>query len=113
MPSKEISYRADPSEPRNHDGFSPEGSGLKTPRAGRTYSGKVMEAVGGIGLLALFAAVFYRVRELLAAFLLFSVVFAVVAIAVLILWPVCAWDEAKMRRPGMRAMCASTRTAAS
>ncbi len=86
MPTKEISNRADPSEPRNHDGFSPECSGLKTPRAGRTYSGKAVEAIGGIGLLAFFAAVFYRVRELLAAFLLFSVVFGVVAIAVLILW---------------------------
>ncbi len=86
MPSKEISNRADPSQPRNHEGFSPKAPGVKAPSAGRTYSGKAVEAAGGIGLLALSAAVFYRVRELLAAFLLFSVVFGIVAIAILILW---------------------------
>jgi len=86
MLSKEISNHADQSKPQNHEGFSPEGPGVKASTARRSYSGKAVEAAAGIGALALSAAAFYRIRELLAAFILFSVVFGVVAIAVLILW---------------------------
>ena len=39
-----------------------------------------------MGVTGLSAAVFYRVRELLGALILFSAVFGVVIIAVLILW---------------------------
>jgi hypothetical protein len=88
MLSKEICNRADHSEPRNHGGFSQEGPGVKTSMAKRIYFGKAVEAAAGSGVLALFAALFYRVRELLAGLILFTVVFGVVAIAVLILWVV-------------------------
>jgi hypothetical protein len=83
---REISKRADQSEPRNLEGFSPEGPCAKASTAGRIYSSKAVKAAAGIGVLALSAAIFYRVRELLAALLLFSVLFGVVIIAVLILW---------------------------
>jgi hypothetical protein len=86
MLSKEISKRADQSEPRSLEGFSPEGPCAKASTAGRIYSSKAVKAAAGIGVLALSAAIFYRVRELLAALLLFSVLFGVVIIAVLILW---------------------------
>jgi len=86
MLSKEICNRTDHSEPRNHDGFTPEGPSAKASTAGRIFSSKAVEAAAGIGVLALCAAVFYRVRELLAALILFTVLFGVVAIAVLILW---------------------------
>jgi len=86
MLPREISDRADRSESRNHEGFSPEGPCVKASTARRIYSGKAVEAAAGIGVLALCAAVFYRVRELLAALILFTVLFGVVAIAVLILW---------------------------
>jgi Flp pilus assembly protein TadB len=86
MLSKEICNRADHSEARNHDGFSQEGQVVKASTATRIYSGKAVAAAAGIGVFALFATVFYRVRELLAALILFSVVFGVVAIAFLILW---------------------------
>ncbi|MGA7792176.1 MAG: hypothetical protein WCA19_04000 [Candidatus Acidiferrales bacterium] len=86
MLSKEICNRADHSEPRNLDGFSPEGPRAKASTAGRIFPGKAVEAAAGIGVLALCASVFYRVRELLAALILFSAVFGVVLIAVLILW---------------------------
>ena len=59
---------------------------VKAWTVGRAYSGKAVEAAAGIGALALSSAAFYRVRELLAAFLLFSVVFCTVAVAFLILW---------------------------
>jgi hypothetical protein len=52
----------------------------------RTYSRRLVEAVVGVGVLAICTSIFYRVRELLAAFIIFSVVFGVVAIAFLILW---------------------------
>jgi hypothetical protein len=78
MSSKEICNRADHSEPRNHDGFSREGPGVKASTATRIYSGKAVEAAAGIGVLALCATVFYRVRVLLAALILFSAVFGVV-----------------------------------
>lgn len=86
MLPNEISNRADRSEPRNHEGFSPEGPDEKASTARWIYSGKAVEAAAGIGVLALCAAVFYRVRELLAALILFSVVFGVVIVAVLLLW---------------------------
>jgi len=86
MLSKEICNRTDHSEPRNHDGFTPEGPSAKASTAGRIFSSKAVEAAAGIGVLALCASIFYRVRELLAALILFSAVFGVVIIAVLILW---------------------------
>jgi hypothetical protein len=86
MLPNEISNRADRSEPRNREEFSPEGPGEKAWTARRIYSVKAVEAAAGIGVLALCAAVFYRVRELLAALILFSVVFGVVIVAILILW---------------------------
>jgi len=86
MMSKEISERADQSEPRNVEGFSPEDPGAIASMARRIYSSKAVIATTGMGVLALSSAAFYRVRELLAALLLFSVLFGVVAVAVLILW---------------------------
>jgi hypothetical protein len=86
MLSKGNCNRADRSEPRNHDGFSSESPVAKASMAARIFSGKAVEAAAGIGVLALCASVFYRVRELLAALILFSAVFGVVLIAVLILW---------------------------
>jgi hypothetical protein len=86
MHSKEIYNRTDHSEPRNQGGFSQEGPGVKAPTTKRIYPGKAIEAAASIGALALSSAAFYRIRELLAAFLLFSVVFCTVAVAFLILW---------------------------
>jgi hypothetical protein len=86
MLSKEICNRTDHSGPQNHDGFSAERPGAKASTAGRIFSSKAVEAAAGLGVLALCASVFYRVRELLAALILFSAVFGVVIIAVLILW---------------------------
>jgi Flp pilus assembly protein TadB len=86
MSSKEICNRTDRSDSRDHYGFSPEGPSAKASTAGRIFSGKAVEAAAGLGVLALCSAVFYRVRELLAALILFSAVFGVVMIAVLILW---------------------------
>lgn len=86
MLSKEIRNRANHSEPRTHDGFFQDSPNVKASTATWIYSGKTVEAAAGIGVLALCATVFYRVRELLAALILFSVVFGVVAIAFLILW---------------------------
>ncbi len=98
MLSNEISNRADQSEPRNREGFSPEGSGVKASKTGWIYSGKAVEAAAGIGVLALSAAAFYRVREILAALLLFSVLFGVVIFAILIMWLVGeATHEAAVR----------------
>jgi Flp pilus assembly protein TadB len=86
MLSKGICKRTDRSDPRIHDGFSPEGPSAKASTAGRIFSGKAVQAAAGFGVLALCSAVFYRVRELLAALILFSAVFGVVMIAFLILW---------------------------
>jgi hypothetical protein len=86
MLPKETSERADQSEPRNVEGFSPGDPGAKASTARRIYSSKAVIATAGMGVLALSSAAFYRVRELLAALLLFSVLFGVVAVAVLILW---------------------------
>jgi Flp pilus assembly protein TadB len=86
MLTREINNRDDQLDPRNHQGFQGESPRRKGSTGERSYSGKGLEAVVGIGVLALCAAVFYRVRELLAALILFSFLFGVVAIAVLILW---------------------------
>jgi len=86
MLSKEVIRRADQSESRNHEGFSPEGPCVRASTAGRIYSSQTVKAAAGIGVLALSASVFYRVRELLAALILFSFLFGVVIVAVLILW---------------------------
>jgi len=86
MLSKEICNHTDQSEPRNEERFSAEAPIAEATAGRKTYSGKAVEAAAGIGVLAFSVAVFYRVRELFAAFLLFSVVFGVVAIAFLILW---------------------------
>lgn len=86
MRSKAISENADESEPRYLEGFSPEGPCVKASTAMRIWSSKAVRAAAGIGVLALTGFVFYRVRELLAALLLFSLLFGVAIIAVLILW---------------------------
>jgi hypothetical protein len=86
MLSKGNCNRTDRSDPRNHDGLSRKGTSAVASTAGRIFSGKAVEAAVGIGVLALCASVFYRVRELLAALILFIAVFGVVIIAVLILW---------------------------
>jgi hypothetical protein len=86
MLSNEICKRTDQSDSRNQKGFSAEGPCGAVSNAGRIYFSKAFEAAVGIGLLALCATAFYRVRELLAALILFSVLFGIVAIAVLILW---------------------------
>jgi hypothetical protein len=83
---KQISQRTDQTEQRVDHGFSAEGPCVQESTAGRICSVKAVEVSAGIGVLALCAAVFYRVRELLAALILFSVLFGIVAIAVLILW---------------------------
>jgi hypothetical protein len=84
MLSRVIRKRDDQSEHRNHTGFSAEGPGVRAST--RIFASKAVDAAAGICVLALGAAVFYRVRELLAALILFSAVFGVVIIAVLILW---------------------------
>jgi hypothetical protein len=86
MLSKEVIRQADQSESRNHEGSSPEGYSVKASKMGRIYSSKAVEAAAGISVLAVSASVFYRVRELLAALILFSFLFGVVIVAVLILW---------------------------
>jgi hypothetical protein len=86
MRSKEINKRADQSEPGNLEGFPLDNLCVKESTAKRLYSSKAVKAATGIGALAFSAAVFYRVRELLAALLLFSVLFGVVIVAVLVLW---------------------------
>lgn len=86
MLSKEVGRQADQSDSRNHEEFFPPGHSAKAPTAGRIYSSKILKAVAGIGVIAGSASVFYRVRELLAALILFSFLFGVMMIAVLILW---------------------------
>lgn len=89
------------------------GSGNASP-AGRMYSRK---AAGMAGLGALFAlsfATIYRVRELAAALLLFSVAFAVVMIGVLFLWlaeegahKAAMWLESQLTHLPPRAVAAA------
>jgi hypothetical protein len=85
MLPEEIDRRGNRSRPQNLEGFTSKRSPVSSSTAKRTYT-KTAEAVAGLGVLALSGALFYRVRELLAALLLFSVVLGVVIIAVLILW---------------------------
>ena len=114
MLSKEISKRADKSDPRNIEGFSLEGPCVRASTAVRIYFSKAAKAAAGISVLALSAAVFYRVRELLAALLLFSVLFGVVIFAVLILWLVeRATHEAAVRLVTHRAHIPSRHIVAS
>lgn len=86
MLSKHSSNPADRSEPQNNENFSPVLSGEKVSRTVGIYTGKAVGAAGGIGVLALSAVAFYRVREILAALLLFSVLLGVVIFAILIMW---------------------------
>lgn len=88
MLPEEVSKRGDKSWPRNLGGSFREGHRAIGSSAGRIYSNQAAKAAAGIGVLAICAAVFYRVRELLAALILFSAVFAVVIVAALILWMV-------------------------
>jgi len=90
MPTEEINKRAEPSWPQILDDPSVQVPRAKPSAARRIYASKTAEAIAGMGILAIFAAVFYRVRELLAAQLLFSVLMGVVIVAVLILWLVGA-----------------------
>ena len=97
MWSKEMSKHADRLETQTLEPTSTEVSCEKESRSGWTNVAKAIEAIGGIGLIALCAAVFYRIRELLAALILFSFVFGVVIVAVLILWLV---EEATQEAAG-------------
>lgn len=81
MCSTEISEPVSSSDARNGDGSLPDG-----PTARRTYCGKAAMGITGIGVLALSSAISYRVRELLAELILFSFLFGVVILAILILW---------------------------
>jgi hypothetical protein len=83
---KQMSQRTDQTEHRVDHGFSAEGPCAKESTAGRIHSVKAVEVSAGTAVLGLCAVGFYRVRELLAALILFSVVFGIVAIAILILW---------------------------
>jgi hypothetical protein len=80
MCSTEISNPVSPSDSRN-DGSFPAG-----PTARQTYCRKAAIGITGIGVLALSSVISYRVRELLSALLLFSFLFGVVILAILILW---------------------------
>jgi len=86
MLPKEITKCAEKPEPRNLAGFSLKDPGARASTARRIYSSTAVKTATGIGAVALAAAVYYRIRELLAALLLFSFLFGVVMIAVLILW---------------------------
>ncbi len=86
MPTEDINKRAEPSWPRILEESCAEVPRAKASTVRRIYANKTAEAVASIGILAISAAVFYRVRELLAALLLFSVLIGVVIVAVLILW---------------------------
>jgi hypothetical protein len=81
MSIKEISDPISLSDARNGNGSLPKG-----PTERKTYCGKVAIGITGIGVLALSSAISYRVRELLSALLLFSFLFGVVILAILILW---------------------------
>jgi hypothetical protein len=86
MLSKHWSNPMDRLEPQNHENCSSELPGENVSRTVGIYTGKAVGAAGGIGVLALSAVAFYRVREILAALLLFSVLLGVVIFAILIMW---------------------------
>jgi hypothetical protein len=81
MCSPEVSDPVSLSEVRNSDGSLPEG-----PTARRSYYGKAAIGITGIGFLTLASAISYRVRELLSALILFTFLFGIVILAILILW---------------------------
>lgn len=62
--------------------------------ARRIYANKAAGWAAAVALCALSASAFYRVRELLAALLLFSILFAIVMLGAVIVWLV---DEAAHR----------------
>jgi hypothetical protein len=86
MLSKKITKIADKSGHRNLEGFSMESPSARASNATWIYASIAAIAATAIGAADLSAAVFYRVRELLAGLLLFSVLLGVVILAVLILW---------------------------
>jgi hypothetical protein len=86
MPLNNLNTLGDGSDPQIREGFSPQGSPARLSTPKRICLGKGLQAAVGIGGIALSAAVFFRVRDLLAALLLFRVLFGAVAIAVFILW---------------------------
>lgn len=86
MSSKEITESPANSEPRDPGGFSPKGPAAKSSRARQIWSSRPAITAAVLGGLALSSAAYYRVRELVAALILFSFFFGVVMIAVLILW---------------------------
>lgn len=59
---------------------------LRSPALKRAWASKTARGFACAAALAISAAAFYRVRELLAALLLFSILFGVVIVGVLILW---------------------------
>jgi hypothetical protein len=86
MLPEEIKIHDHQSAPRKNDGLFMEASHAEATAGRKTYAGKAVEAAAGIGIFAFSVAAFYRIRELFAAFILFSVIFGVVAAAFLILW---------------------------
>jgi hypothetical protein len=86
MVANELNKRADSLQPQIHEGFSRRNSRARVWIEGRIRFGEGLLAAAGICVIVLSAAVFFKVRELLAALLLFSVLFAVVAIVVFLLW---------------------------
>jgi hypothetical protein len=57
-----------------------------TPIAARIYSNSAVRAAAGITLVVLSANVSYLARELLAALLIFSVLFGMVVLGYFMLW---------------------------
>jgi hypothetical protein len=62
------------------------GSSPEAPAARRSYYRKGVYIATGIGVLVLSSAAFYRVRELLAGLILFSLLFGALIFVILILW---------------------------
>lgn len=85
MPRNRACQRDLPSGQRNPSELSIDGPHGKTPAFKRIYYSKIVRAVTGMVVLAALAAFSYQVRELMAALLLFSVLFGVLGIVVLIL----------------------------
>ncbi len=86
MLPKQISKQGGNRQAQNLEGLPSETPRANTSRLRRICSSKIAEALASIGVLAICAAAFYRIRELLAALLLFSVILGTVIVAVLILW---------------------------
>jgi len=62
------------------------GSSWEAPIARGSFYRAGITTAAGIGALVLLSAAFYRVRELLAALILFGFLFGVVILAILIFW---------------------------